>query len=596
MISFLSLFFSLLIILFPKKEEIQLENSKEFYSLIFISFSLSQLFLGAISLFLISVNLAKLNIIFISLSVLLLTLIFQEDCFEKYLKVYNFIKFEKNLFFHKGRKNKIARIINALIFLLTVLIIFSSIGPINHPDASTYHVGYPFQFFKKGGFFIDGSYQQGLLGIADYANLSFIQENNIWLIRFVQIINLPILLLFLSRKIENNIFLLAFISTPTFILWSTVGKPLFLGESCLVAIYLIWKTNKTEYNFRLLIISILASISFKISSLIISFTIFFDIFLLFRDNKVRKIYFNYFKNLATNKLFLISFLILISLLVNRYVVTENFSYPLLTGLFNGNDKLLNEFSEFLRNYKRDGLFPLNIFIATSISDTNSLGPVILLIIIAIFLKYKKRFFLYFNNGLVFIGISQLMLLILFAQGRSDYYLAPLILFISQTDIISDVFKIYKVRLLFTTTLFLQTLFLLIYLFFSISQNINLVFSYEKNMDKLAYGYNASKIFNSNYPGRTLFTGRSTRLYFLTDYLDHDLMIKCVELNKQNGLKNSQKICLDKYKVNQIVSSPNYLLEKDGFRCEVIELLNPSRNPFNRVTMNRSYCVRKNLIK
>ena len=76
----------------------------------------------------------------------------------------------------------------------------------------------------------------------------------------------------------------------------------------------------------------------------------------------------------------------------------------------------------------------------------------------------------------------------------------------------------------------------------------------------------------------------------------EAMNKCVELNKHNGLKNSQKICLDKYKVNQIVSSPNYLLENNAFICKEIKLLNSSRNPFNRNIQKKSYCVRKRLIE
>lgn len=596
MFSFFLLFISLLLILFPKKEELKIDNTNDFYALIFASFCLSQFFLGAISLFLISINFAKFNTIFISLIVFIFTLIFQKKFLKKYLQIYNFLNFEKNLFIQKSSKNKFFKIVNILILILTLLLIFSSIGPINHPDAAAYHVGYPFQFFKKGGFFIDGSYQQGLLGIADYANLSFIQENNIWLIRIFQIINLPILILFLSRKIENNIFLLAFITTPTFIQWSTIGKPLFLGESCLMVIFLIWKNNKTEYNFRLLITTIIATIAFKISSLIISFTIFFDILLLLTDNKVRKIYLNYFKNLLSNKLFLLSCLIFFSLLLNRYIVTDNFYYPLLTGLFNSNDKLLNAFAEYTRNYQRDGLFPFNIFIVTSLSDLNSLGPVILLIIIFTCLRYKKRFYFFINDNLIFIGILQLILLILFAQGRADYYVAPLILFISQTNIISNFLSKNKFRLLFLTTIFFQALFSLLLLSFSIFQNINLISSYEKSMNELAYGYHASKTFNSNYPGRTLFTGRNTRFYFETEYLDIDLMKKCVEFNKLNGLKNIQKICLDKYKVNQIIASPNYLLGNNEFKCQEIKLLNSSRNPFNRNTLKQSYCVRKKLIE
>ena len=591
MLSFFLIFFSLLIILFPKQEDF-FDNPNTLYCLIFASLGLSQFFLGAISLFLILLNFAKLNIIFITLIVLILTLISQKECSKKYFKIYNFLKFEISLFIQKNRKNKFHKIVNLLILLFTFLLISSSIGPINHPDAAAYHVGYPFQFFKKGGFFIDGSFQQGLLGIADYANLSFIQENNIWLIRLLQIINLPILVLFLSKRIENNIFLLAFITTPTFILWSTLGKPLFLGESCLVAIYLIWKNNKTEYNFRLLIISIIASVAFKVSALIISFTIFFDILLLLKDNKFRSIYFKYFKNLIKNKLFILSCLIFFSLLVNRYIVTDNFSYPLLTSLFNSNDRLLNEFSESIRNYQRDGLFPINIFIATSKSDLNSLGPAILCIMILICFKYRKIFLLQKSDNLIFIGIIQLILLISFAQGRADYYVSPLILFISQTNVISDFFKRKNIQILVITTIISQVLFLFLYLLVSISQNINLVSSYEQNMKKLAYGYHASKIFDSNIPGKTLFTGRNTRLYFSTDYLDNEFMNKCIELNKTDGLKDSQKNCLDKYKVNQIISYPDYLKKNNEFTCKEIKLLNSSRNPFNRKTIKQSYCVRK----
>ena len=74
------------------------------------------------------------------------------------------------------------------------------------------------------------------------------------------------------------------------------------------------------------------------------------------------------------------------------------------------------------------------------------------------------------------------------------------------------------------------------------------------------------------------------------------MNKCVELNKNNGLKYSQKICLDKNNVNQIVSHPNYLIDNNEFNCQEIKLLNSSRNPFNRNTIKRSYCVRKKLIE
>ena len=595
MVSFLSLFLSLLLILFPKEKEYKTLDYYDFYPLIFTSFSLAQFLLGGVSLFIISINFAQFPIIFISLFVFILTLIYQKKCFKKYLQIWDFIKSEKNFFIQKSLKSNFSKIINILILLFITLIIFSSIGPINHPDAASYHVGFPFQFFKKGGFFVDGSYQQGLLGIGDFANLSFIQENNIWLIRFVQVINLPIIILFLSRKVASNIFLLAFITTPVFVMWSTIGKPLFLGESCLIIVYLIWKNNKTEYNFRQLVLLIISAIAFKISSLIIVFTLFIDILFIFKDNKVRNEHLYYLKKIITNKIFILSALVFFSLFLNRYIVTNNFAYPLLNELFNADDKLLIQVSEFLRNYKRDNLFPLNIFFGTSKSDLVSLGPAIFLIIVSIYFKDIKRLFQSNKNDVFFVGTLQLILLIAFAQGRADYYLSPLILFLTQTNEIKNFLKKNKLRILFKISLFVQSFILLAYLSFSIFQNINLIFSYEKNMKKFAYGYNVSKTFNSNYPGKTLYTGRNTRLYFSRDYLDIDLMNKCIEKNKFNNSKNIQQTCLNKYQVNQIISSPDYLKEKDDFKCQNITFLVGSRNPLNKNFRKQLYCVRKKII-
>ena len=191
--------------------------------------------------------------------------------------------------------------------MITFLIFISSIGPINHPDASDYHVGYPYQYFIRGGFFVDGGLHQGLLGIGDYANLSFIQEKNTWLIRTLQIINLPILVLFLSNKIKNNIFLLGLISCPTFIQWSTIGKPLFLGESCLIVIYILWKKNKSICNLKFLIVLSIACITFKISSLIIVFTIFIDILIYFNTHTSRENFYNQISQILRSNLFILLF-------------------------------------------------------------------------------------------------------------------------------------------------------------------------------------------------------------------------------------------------------------------------------------------------
>ena len=63
-----------------------------------------------------------------------------------------------------------------LIFVLFLLITISAISPINHPDALTIMlISLPILINNK--FIIDGGIHQGLLGIGDYANIAFIQEN-----------------------------------------------------------------------------------------------------------------------------------------------------------------------------------------------------------------------------------------------------------------------------------------------------------------------------------------------------------------------------------------------------------------------------------
>ena len=78
---------------------------------------------------------------------------------------------------------------------MLISITISSIGPITHPDSLDYHVGYPYQYWLRGKFFIDGGFHQALMGSGDYANLAFIQEKTLWFIRYLQISSLPLITL-----------------------------------------------------------------------------------------------------------------------------------------------------------------------------------------------------------------------------------------------------------------------------------------------------------------------------------------------------------------------------------------------------------------
>ena len=451
----------------------------------------------------------------------------------------------------------------------------------------------------RGKFFIDGGLTQGLLGLADYANLAFIQENNIWLIRFVQISNLPIIITFLSRALKNNFYLIAFLSVPTFIQWSTIGKPLFLGESSLIALYILWKSYKSSYNLKLLLISVISCVAFKISSLIIIFPIFIDLTLhLLINERKNKNLVKSIKYIFTSNVILISLLSLISLTISRFVITGNFFYPLLVNLFNKNDELIRDFSDFISSYNRENLFFIRIFLPSNFSDlSSSLGPSIgILFILLIFINInpmKNKIFKP-NNKILFVCLSQLILLILFCQGRADYYVSPLIILIYKSEELINSIKKYKLESLFYISTISQIFITSLFLFYSIYLNILAFQDYSKLMNKTAYGFNLSNIIDQNISGSFLINKRNVRLYYPKNYLEINKYEKCIKNNKLLYLSNSKKLCLKRYNINQIITDLSDEIDQEHYKCELINTNDGSRNFLNIKKQTYKYCKRINL--
>ena len=598
MFSFLILFISSLIILFPKEDKIR---EKIIYAVIFSSFIFTSLLLGFISLILITLGISKFPVLIISLFILFITLFNDRNSLNKLIKIKTFLNIEKNNFLNNVYLGKIQKFYINIVILFLILILISSIGPINHPDAADYHVGYPFQYFLKGKFFNDGGLHQGLLGLADYANLAFIQEKTVWFIRFIQIINLPILIIFLSTRIKNNLYLIAFLSVPTFIQWSTIGKPLFLGESSLIVVYIIWKYYKNQSTLKILLISIIGCISFKISSIIVIFPIFLDIlFNLFTSSEKKNKLYSIYKYLIVSKEFLITLIALLTLLIKRSIITGNFAYPLLTNIFNRNDEIVRNFSTFLSSYERGNLFAIKIFLPTNLSELGtSLGPSILILCILLFyknFKFKKDFkFFFFNNtNLISICFIQFILLILFCQGRADYYVAPLILLIYQSDQLLDSINNSSLNFIFYISTFFQISIISSFLFFSIYSNFLTFTNYEKIMNKTAFGFNLSKQINKKISGNFLIKSRNMRLYYPENYLEKDKMQRCIIEEGLSFRSGPEELCLNKYNINQIITSNDDLIDENNFICKIVNSEIVSRNIFKRKEYIYKYCKRIDL--
>ena len=110
-------------------------------------------------------------------------------------------------------------------------------------------------------------------------------------------------------------------------------------------------------------ISSIACIAFKISSLIIVLPIFAIIFInLIIDSNTKEIILGDLIEIIRSKIFILTSFSLLLILFSRYQITGNFAYPLLTNIFNKNDFLINQFSDLLQSYGKDLNSTIKIFI------------------------------------------------------------------------------------------------------------------------------------------------------------------------------------------------------------------------------------------
>ena len=586
MISYILIFLSSLSFLSSTNNK---NSEKKIYSVIFTSALFSYSILGLVSLILINLDRSRFPLIIISSLIFLSAIFFNKNSFKAYANtkqflLSEFIQFKNN--FSVLNQKKSTTLICILLFLITL----SSIGPINHPDALDYHVGYPYQHWLSGNFFIDGGLTQALMGTGDYANLAFIQGKVIWLIRYIQISNLPLICLFFINNIKNKFSIIAFLSILTFIQWSTIGKPLFLGESSCAIAYIIWKEYKDYVSRRLLLICMISCISIKISSLIVCtpilIDIVFDIFSNKQNNLRKKI--NIFIKIFLDKSILLSILLLVTILYSRFIIIGNFAFPLLTNIFNKNDILIRNFAEFITIYRRDGLFPLNIFLPISFNNlASSLGPgIFLMLLLQIFASFKNK-----NkkrNSLFYISISQIILLILFCQGRADYYALPIILSVYSSDNINEFYKNKFLKFSLNLSIFFQFILIIAFLLFSIKQNIFSIIDYEKTMISTSYGFDFSRLIKTKSSGNFYQNViRDSRFFYPSNYISNEMMQRCTQ-------NFSQNFCFKKYDISQVIAKPNFIVDKRDFNCNKKEFVSGSRNPLNRKKGQVEICEKVSL--
>jgi hypothetical protein len=318
--------------------------------------------------------------------------------------------------------------VNIILVLLVALAVLISVGPANHPDSADYHVGYPYLYWLTGKIGIDGGLHQGLTGLGDLAYIQFFNENTSWSIRTVQSLCIPILASTLARKGTNKLLTIALLSSPILLQWLTIGKPLFLGEICIAISYIYWKERKCGTSSSMLIACILAAVSFKISALIIAAPICVDILIDWRKQRKATVVFDF-------PLLQISGACIVAALLYRYLVTGNPLYPLMPQVFTPENAQFIGFESFLRSYGRDGFFPASLIIPTSPGAIGiTVGPALGLALAGLITQQiRSRQF----QDTQWTGMLQTLMLLVFGQGRPDYYACPIVLLLCGRTLIRD---------------------------------------------------------------------------------------------------------------------------------------------------------------
>ena len=487
-----------------------------------------------------------------------------------------------------------------IISLIAILLFFTSLGPINHSDAIKYYVGYPFQYYLRNTHFVDGDLGQGLLGIGDFANISFIQEKSIWLIRVSQFLPIVPILIFLGKRKISGLLILIFISSPVIIQWITLGKATFIGDSCLSIVYLCWKNNKIlKYSLLTFFVGLI-SISIKISSLLIFLPIIIEFCFFYKESLITRIT-NFRKNYQISEIFFlfISIISLLSIFYYRYFLTGNFFFPIFSAIFNQGNAQLRDWEILLRNWDRDGFYQLWLFIPKNPSKIASvLGPATGLFFLTKFSRdIKNKIFK--NKFDLNIGFFQLILLFGFAQGRADYYFSPLlILFCGNNNFLNkdktySQFSIFAKNNFYKLTFLIQLLLFLCSIFYIIALNFYTLIDYEDAMNRTAYGYFNSKIMSQKAIEPVLSLSSSPpRLFYKSEFVPSHNYWKCYKYSGISNVDDKQKYCVEKLKINTLIVEENYLRDNDNFDCDSTTFKTTPRNIFKSSQNRVDFCKTK----
>ena len=178
------------------------------------------------------------------------------------------------------------------------------------------------------------------------------------------------------------------------------------------------------------------------------------------------------------------------------------------------------------------------------------------------------------------GFYQVILLILFCQGRSDYYAMPILLLVYSSNNLKNFNKRNILKIFFKISIYLELSLMFFLLIFSTYQNIATAINFKKNMELTTYGYSVSEYMKNNSKGNVFQNLiREARFYYPKNYITNQKFLNCSQENKENP--NHQEYCLSSLNITKIISDPEFLIKKENYICTNTYYFEGARNPLNR---------------
>ena len=299
--------------------------------------------------------------------------------------------------------------------------------------------------------------------------------------------------------------------------------------------------------------------------------------------------FKYIKKLDNKFIILFSTTILFTIFFYKYALTGNLFYPILNNVFIPDNEFYVGFEQGLKEYKRGFMFPLWMIIPKNYSNiSHIIGPATGFLIISVYLYSLIK-----NRDLL-LPLSQIILLLLFCQGRASYYTFPII-YLGTVQIQNEMIwlKINNLKNLFIALCAIQ---ITLFGFISIYSNfitLSSVINFENSMNKYAHNYNSSKLINSKVIGN--YVNLVHRQNYLFGNYPNASQIKfegCLE--KYSNFNNSKyKLCAEENNIKAIIVKSGEITEEKSFSCEHFNVDSVTRNFFLNKRRNIDICKLNN---